>query len=165
MHRPRITAERLRALLDYDRETGDFRWRERKGRAEAGSIAGSPSAGHYFGIKIDGAKYWAHQLAFLHVTGAWPKHEVDHRDGVKHNNAWANLRDVPHFVNQWNKRGAQANNSTGLRGVSRARRRFVAQITMRPGASRHVGVFDTPEEAAEAYQLAARQREQQWSPA
>lgn len=37
--------------------------------------------------------YFAHDLAFLHMTGEWPKSPVIHLDGNKSNNAWANLRE------------------------------------------------------------------------
>ena len=42
-----LTAKRLRELLDYDPDTGVFRWKVRRQRIKIGSIAGrSQSAGY-----------------------------------------------------------------------------------------------------------------------
>lgn len=66
-----VTAERLRDVLDYDADTGLFRWKARtSNRVRVGSVAGAHS--HVLGyvmISIDGRLYKAHRLAWLHVHG------------------------------------------------------------------------------------------------
>jgi hypothetical protein len=153
-----LTAQHLRELLDYDPETGVFTWRVTKGpRAQAGAVAGSRRADGYLSIKIDGTHYKCHQLAWLHHYGKWPEGDVDHRNGGHADNWIDNLRDVPHAVNMQNRTAARTGSKTGLPGVTVYRKRFVAQI-MTAGKQKHLGVFDTPEEAHAAYVEAKRAR-------
>lgn len=114
-----LTAERLRALLQYDPETGRFtRLQDRHTRFKAGSIAGCLD-GHtgYCRIRIDDRLHHAHRLAVLYMTGEWPKHEVDHKNGCRSDNRWSNLRDVTSSVNKENLRRARADNKCGDLGV------------------------------------------------
>jgi hypothetical protein len=94
-----LTAERLRELLDYDPETGVFTRRITTGRNrrwKAGDkVSGRPSATTgYLGIGIGKRRYAAHRLAWLWMTGEWPKNLMDHRDCDRTNNRWVNLREV-----------------------------------------------------------------------
>jgi hypothetical protein len=95
------------------------------------------------------------------MTGEWPAGEVDHIDGDRTNNKWSNLRDVPRLENAQNKRRANANNRTGLLGVSPDKKRFRAVITAN-GKRKTVGAFSSAEEAHDAY-LAEKRRLHQGS--
>ena len=158
-----ITQERLRELLDYDKETGMFTWRcdQRTGKGagrvtiKAGSVAGSFD-GRYIKIGIDGNSIRAHRLAFLHVTGEFPSLHVDHIDGNGTNNAWANLRNVNASINLHNQVHRKARNKTGYRGVARNHKRYAAQIVV-ASQYQYLGTFDTPQEASAAY-MAAKQK-------
>lgn len=153
-----LTADRLRNLLSYDRESGLFTWRVTRGRtAKAGSIAGSLSDG-YVKIMIDGRTYNASRLAVLHKTGVWPASEVDHKDTDRSNNRWLNLRDVGHVTNAENRQRAHSTSKTGFLGVSKHHRseRYRPRIRVN-GKLLRLGWFDTPEEASEAYKQAKRQ--------
>jgi len=79
--------------------------------------------------------------------------QVDHIDGDGLRNTRDNLRAVTATVNQRNSR-LRSDNSTGFRGVSRSRGRFMAQISVN-GAMRYLGRYDTPLEAAQAWLTAA----------
>lgn len=159
-----LTAEALRAMLDYDPTTGGFVWRHRSeftrrwnarfaGR-EAGTIGRfGPAAAPYRSIMINGRRYLAHRLAFLHITGAWPPHQVDHIDCDGTNNAWANLRAATRAENLRNRRGRHT--AAGRKGVHKDKHgRYVAQITLK-GVCRYLGYFDTAEQAHAAYARAA----------
>lgn len=151
-----LTAETLRALLEYDPETGVFKWRvSRKGPgAKAGGAAGWTRSDGYVSIKINGHKHWAHRLAWLYVYGAWPQHGIDHIDGNSRNNAIVNLRDVPHVVNLHNVRRERSNKTSGLpKGVKRNGRGYAARITAH-GKTLSLGQFATPQEARSAYEVA-----------
>jgi hypothetical protein len=89
--------------------------------------------------------YKAHRLAFLFIEGSWPEHLVDHIDGDRSNNAWINLRSATHQQNGQNRR-AKSKNMTGLLGVSKHGKNFVASIYVE-GCSVKIGVYATKEEA------------------
>ncbi len=90
-----LTQERMRQLLDYNPETGDFTWLKCTGRRVVhGERAGWPDDRGYIKIGIDGRKYFAHRLVWLHVFGRWPTAVIDHINHVRHDNRIANLRDV-----------------------------------------------------------------------
>jgi hypothetical protein len=84
--------------------------------------------------------------------------EVDHCNGDGCDNQVINLRAATRSQNQAN-RGRQSNNTTGYKGVRKARRRtgsaWVAQINIGGRDSVHLGTFPTPEAAARAYDAAA----------
>lgn len=155
-----LTASRLREVLDYNPLTGQFFWRVfRSGRALAGQQAArEPKCHGYSAIFVDGYLYAAHRLAWLHVTGEWPKGLIDHRDGNKANNVFSNLRDVSFNANMENRRKAHSNNRSGLLGVSiqnKGRRRFQARIQVNKRLM-SLGYFKTAEEAHAAYLEAKR---------
>ena len=153
-----LTAEQVRAALDYDPETGELRWAQ--GRQRAGEIAGSlfrPKP-HltYRRIQLGPHRYFAHRLAWLHVKGEWPKGWLDHRDGDGMNNRMDNLRDATRSLNGANS-PPQTNNRLGLKGVCAVNGRFKASIGRR-GKSVHLGYFATAGEAHAAYMAAARKQ-------
>ena len=154
-----ITQNRLRELAHYCPETGQFTHLQSKGRKKAGMPAGSLRRDGYVYAMFDGHRAMAHQFAWLYVTGEWPTQEIDHMDGNKANNAFSNLRQVSRRANTENKRTAKRTSTTGLLGVVRHRDKFVAKI-VHAGKRTHLGVFETPEDAHEAYVQAKRRLHQ-----
>lgn len=150
-----LTYTRLRSVLDYDPATGVFRWKEAPRGKIAGCRAGCLRASGYIYLKIDQQQFYAHRVAWLYMTGVWPKGGVDHVDTVRSNNAWQNLRLVSHAENKQNRRVAQANNALGILGVRRSGKRFRAYITAY-GVQRYLGTFTTAEAASAAYWDAKR---------
>src|SRR5262245_25491093 len=60
---PELTQARLRELLRYDPDTGDFLWlADNKAYHAAGDIAGCRIQSDYWRIRVDGRYYRAHQL-------------------------------------------------------------------------------------------------------
>ena len=153
---PPLTGERARELLDYDARTGILRWRvNRGGKARANSIAGRRTDHGHVQVGIDGRPYYAHRVIFLMVTGAWPKHEVDHVNGIAWDNRWTNLRDATHIQNTHNRR-IQRNNKSGYSGVSFHKRSQKWQASIRVnGRDLSLGLHAAPELAAAAYARAA----------
>jgi hypothetical protein len=156
MHKhPPPTAEYLRNILSYDPETGAFKWTVRRpGVKLKADRAGSIDRHGHRQLRIDGRILFAHRLAFLYMTGEWPQGDIDHINGVRDDNRWRNLRDVPHAVNVQNRRKPQRNNTSGYLGVSwdKRARKWVPQLN---GAG-WLGAFDDPAEAHQAYLTAKR---------
>lgn len=153
-----MTAEKLRELVHYDPESGAFTWLNvsKFGTAKVGAIAGSRHAQGYRQINFRREVYLCHRLAWLYVHGEWPSACIDHINGDKADNRLANLRSVTSTINAQNVRRAQVNNSLGLLGVSRDKKKFSARL-LADGLRVHVGSFDTPAEAHAAYLTAKRQ--------
>lgn len=153
-----ITATRLRELLAYDPATGLFTWAANHGtKCRAGEVAGSDHGKGYIQIQLDGRNYLAHRLAWLYVTGEWPSHGVDHKHGNRSDNRWDELRAATNSQNQQNLRKARSRSLTGLLGVSRNGKRWKSNITLN-GVQKHIGTFDTPEQAHAAYIEVKRQQ-------
>lgn len=151
-----ITSERLREILDYDPETGVLTWKIRLShRAKVGCQAGSVSrADGYRHLKIEGGRYVAHRLVWLYMTGKWPTDQIDHINRQRADNRWINLREASASQNMANSH----RRSTLPRGVSfhKPTKRYQARIRWR-GHQRHLGLFDTPEEASAKYVETARE--------
>ena len=156
-----LTQARLKALLDYDPETGVFTWRERVDARPQwnGHYAGTTAGGidkrprrSYLKIRIGGKLFYSHRLAWLWMTGYWPA-EIDHRDCDGLNNRLDNLRVCTSRQNKGNWR-ARRNTAVGLKGVSRSGSKYFAQIRAY-GAVKYLGTFDTAEAAHAAYCQAA----------
>lgn len=148
-----LTAELLRSLLNYDPATGEFSWKVRCGmRGLPGKVTGH-TRGEYRQITVRQKNYRAHRLAWLHHYGRWPKGEIDHIDGDKHNNAITNLREVTLTVNQRN-RSLPSNNTSGVIGVCwhKGSERWHASI-----GAKYVGSFRNLSDAKAARRRAERE--------
>lgn len=151
-----LTLSDLRRLLDYDRETGIFRWLTRRPGQMQG-VAGSLHKKGYLRIRLLGVQYPSHQLAWFYVYGAWPAVEIDHKDTDRTNNRIANLRLATIAQNQQNS-GKRRDNTSGFKGVTRHKSsgKWCAQIRAN-GIYRYLGSFDNPEDAHVAYCVAAKE--------
>lgn len=145
----RPTIERLREVLGYEPTTGILRWLVTNSNvAVAGTEAGSHD-GRYVRIKVDGSALLAHRVIWAIVTGAWPTFDIDHKDTDGYNNRWGNLRQATMSQNIANSRISKRNTS-GFKGVTKNRKRWVAQIT-HERKHYYLGIFDSPEAAHEVY--------------
>jgi hypothetical protein len=146
-----ITCEMVRHLFDYDETTGIFKNRTtRSHNSLKGSTVGSFDKDGYVQIGIGKRKFKAHRLAWLYVFGEWPSLDIDHINGVRNDNRISNLRVVSKAQNQQSRFAAQKNNRTGYPGVSVFQKYYRARIHVN-GRELHLGLYKTPELAAEAY--------------
>jgi hypothetical protein len=131
-----------------DGDLVDYKWRR---------------TGLYFDLRYERNKkmyiVWLHHVVLGRKLGrVLSDHEMpDHIDRNPTNNSRSNLRLASASDNACN-RGLTKANSSGFKGVSfnNQRQGWVAQITK--NRKRHyLGVFDTPEEAAEVYNNAAKE--------
>lgn len=152
-----ITQARLKELLHYDLDTGVFTWlRPLSNRVRSGDKAGQPGADGYWRINVAGQSYLAHRLAWLYVTGRWPVQQIDHKNNIRNDNRFSNLRDVSPSMNLENQQKPRSNNSTGFLGVSHGKKGRFRAIIKADGRYVALGTYDTPEEAHAVYLAAKR---------
>ena len=155
-----LTQEYLKSVLFYDPLTGVFKWiskpTPRSHKAVIGKIAGDKDVRGYMRIGIKGHRYPSHRLAWLYMTGEWPKNEIDHINHNKSDNRWTNLRDVPHQDNLKNQ-VVSLTNKSGVIGVSwdRERDKWYACIKF-DGKSISLGRHKKLEDAKIAIDIAKR---------
>ena len=134
--------------ISYDPETGLFSRKVSRTNGKGGWL----HKDGYVYIYAFGKTHSAHRLAWFYMTGEWPKLDIDHINGVKHDNRFANLRDVESIINSQNEVRPRKNDPTGLMGVwfRKDRNKFVAAVRVKKKTFR-LGSFSTPEEAHRAY--------------
>ena len=152
--------------LSYDPISGDFIYKVARGPRKAGDVAGTICK--HYGYRIIGVgpkgshrTYGAHRLAFLLMEGRWPG-VIDHRNGVRDDNRWENLRECTQQQNCMNT-SSRRGTSSKYKGVRRRVDiyygeecvRWLAQIYYNK-KNIHLGYFVEEDDAARAYNLAAR---------
>lgn len=147
--------DEIRQRLAYDPLTGIVIWIDphpRAHHAKTGEEAGFKITKGYRRIELGGRSYaTAHVAWFLHY-GTWPVCELDHEDRVRDHNWISNLREATR-LQQVRNTNLRADNTSGLKGVTRAGRRWRAQTNLN-GRRTSLGYFDTPELAHTAYLVA-----------
>jgi hypothetical protein len=161
--RPKPPIEAIRQLLDYNPDTGEFKFKRKvSGRPSLhpSGIGGCDQLGyHKIGV-ARGQQIKSHILAWAIVHGEWPAKDIDHINGDPGDNRIANLRLCEHRENQRN-RSVQSNNKLGFKGVHAIKLKsgaikYRARVVT-DGQHRHVGCFDRAEDAAAAYAAVARE--------
>jgi len=151
--------EECHKLFSYDAITGVFTRKVRtSNRVKIGDVVEGFDKDGYLRVQIQGRKYKLHRIIWLMMSGVLPKDNIDHVNGIKDDNRWCNLREATPSENQHN-RGKYKNNTTGFKGVVRTNRLdkpFRAKISCN-GKMKHLGEFNTPELAHQAYSEAAKQ--------
>lgn len=156
-------------FVSYNPETGELHWKfrglcyfpdKRKHRLWnarfSGKIAGSLNSQGYIVICINGKRYKAHRIIWLIVKGVWPVSEIDHRNEIKSDNRWGNLRQASSGQNKHNRK-AYKNNTSGFKGITWNKRcqKWQAQISV-DRKSYQLGLFIRIEDAISAHANAAK---------
>lgn len=167
--------EILRQFLRYEPDTGRLFWLERTpamfsddgnrtkvakcnnwNSRNAGKEAFNTlnDKGYKIG-RIQSDNYFAHRVIWKMVTGQEPSHVIDHKNGVKSDNRWQNLRAADHSQNRMNAQTTWC--ASGKKGVYWVKhsRKWTSRISAY-GQDHYLGCFATQDEAAAAYQGAAR---------
>lgn len=150
MTKPNLTAQRLREVLHYDPETGVFTMLVRCGSRHPGPLKAKPKPRGTTQISIDGKSYQLHRLAFLYMTGEWPKNQIDHKFGNTSDAAMRELRDATPSENMQNRLKPRPDSKLGVIGVQCRRGKFIARIT-HGGKVHYLGAFLTIDAARAAY--------------
>lgn len=150
-----LTQRKLKDILDYYPETGIFRWKIVKANnIHIGDIAGTIRTDGYIAIKIDYKLYKAHRLALLYMTSHFPTDQVDHRNHIREDNRFVNLRETTNKENGKNHK-MKCNNTSGITGVDWHRnvKKWRARI-MVDDKDIHLGHFININDAAAARKVA-----------
>jgi len=111
-----ITQQELKEQLYYNPINGDFiRKVSNSNAVEIGDIAGCDENG-YIRIVVNSKAYKAHRLAFLYMTGNFPINQVDHKNHIKNDNRWCNIRLANYSTNNKNT-SKRIDNTSGFTGV------------------------------------------------
>lgn len=167
----------LRQLLLYEPETGKLFWLPRnkdmfksEGAAKRWNTRFSGKEAFCFknenGYLVGRINYVlirAHRVVWAFDKGEWPSGFIDHINGNKEDNRINNLRIANKSENAFNSK-IRSDNSSGYRGVhwSKHTKRWVAKMRVR-GKDINIGSFLTKEDAALAYNDAAKRYQGQFA--
>lgn len=157
--KPDPTFDQINSAFEYSPDTGIIIWKHRPWIPKmtdircAGKIAGWVTSQGYvrMALFINGMQYQllGHRVAWALMTGSWPTHEIDHRDGIPSNNKWDNLRKADRVTNNVNRKPY---NKSGLKGCYYCNQTKKWKATKTINKKRyHLGTFNTAEEAHDAF--------------
>lgn len=109
-----LTQARLKTLVSYDPDTGIFI--HLSGRNKGKQAGGLDNSTGYLQLWLDNKKYRLHTLAWLYVTGSYPLNIIDHKNRIKTDNRFHNLRDTTHSINNRNI-SLETKTTSGMSGV------------------------------------------------
>lgn len=139
----------------YNPLTGIITNKLQRGKALTGHPVGHLDPAGYLRIDFFGVRILCHRLAWRLHHGEWPRLWVDHINRNKSDNRVSNLRLADGHQNAQNRK-VNASSRTGLKGVGvTSYGRYRAHIHEN-GRRKHLGVFDTAEEAHAAYVARAK---------
>ena len=161
-----LPIERLHEVFLMSPDTGLVTWSASPARCvKIGSIVGvKRPTGHLF-VQIDGKTIALHRIVWAMYYGSWPNGMIDHINRNPKDNRICNLRLASKSQNAANISKLYANNKTGRKGVSfhKLTNKYRASISFN-GKWHHIGLFETPELAHNAYILASLKYNGEYSP-
>ena len=136
--------DNLRDLFAYDVLHGYLVWRNHRGKAAKGSVAGFIDKQGYRIVRIQGINYRHSRLVYRWMHGIDPTDTIDHIDRQRSNDCIWNLRDITIAV--------QMSNRSGFTGVRKPGRCPRWQMRIVIDGVRESHYYDTEAEALAAYQ-------------
>lgn len=147
-----VDVDKLCEDFSYCSETGVVsRLKSYSNNSKLGPVGTKHNQG-YLTVTTQGRQFLLHRLAWILYYREQPPESIDHIDGDKTNNRISNLREATLTENNRNvgRKGSL------YKGVCKFKPtgKYHAQITVNR-SRKHLGYFNTPEEAARAYDMAA----------
>lgn len=151
-----ITQAVVLMYLRYESETGHLYWiKKSSDKTVVGARAGwQRSKNGYRQIGLLGRIIYEHRLIWLLVSGQFPENQIDHKNGIKDDNRFENLRHATSSQNLSNI-GAKRDNTSGTKNVHWCNRvkKWIAKVK-RHGKTHRAGAFDSYEDAVSAAAIA-----------
>ena len=143
--RPLPPIDELRKRLAY-RSDGVLIWKRPTGpRIKAGCAAGTVNEEGYLRIQLHSALYFSHRIVWAILKREDPlEFFLDHINGDRLDNRIENLRKATKKQNACNQKAAKGYY------FSKRNKKWRAAIRLN-GKSKHLGLFDTEQQAREAY--------------
>lgn len=153
-----LTADYLRHALHYDPLTGVWTWMNPLPRSKMrrGDIAGRIMDNGRRQIRLGSHFFYSARLAFLYMTGEWPKDQVDHINRVRDDDRWENLREATQSQNSYNREWAEEGED--LRGIRCCEKQFAVSI-----GGEYLGLFKTLNEAIAVRDAALKEKAGQFA--
>lgn len=136
--------------VEYDPDTGNMFYIEDGGpRVRASETLSKATDDGYRNVWINGKRIKQHRLAWYLVHGRWPL-EVDHINGVRHDNRLCNLREVNRRTNTMNTK-TRKDSRSGIKGVHWSKRDSLWIVTINHNRERvYLGCYKSLLDAASA---------------
>lgn len=142
--------KQLKNAFKYDPKTGSLIWAIKPSiRVEVGREVDTQNPKGYLVVKFLGKTYLVHRLVWFLHYGTYPKGQIDHINGCRHDNRIDNLREVTQEGNSKNKK-LYSKNKTGIAGVYKMKEGCYRAVIRNHGVLKHLGYFKSLEEAAKA---------------
>ena len=145
--KPLPPLEELHNRFWYDPETGFLHHKHAKPGVFKDEFAGCKNKRGYIQVNINRKTYQVHRIVWYMQTGEDPGVKgIDHRNGLKHDNRFENLRVATSKQNNWNKPRKLGEQLPS--GNYRVR-------IMDDGKLTHLGTYKTLQEATDVYNAKA----------
>jgi hypothetical protein len=141
-----MTTEEMRKTYYY--ENGFLYYKDNKNRKN--KAIGCINEKGYLATRINGKGYKVHRIIWQLIKGNIPD-EIDHINGIRHDNRIENLRDVSHLENMQNRKEHRSGRPVGVRRVGK---KWQARIRLHKKYY-YLGIYETIEEAINAQKLAS----------
>lgn len=137
-----VDADFVRHLLHYDPLTGVWSWMNPlpRSKMKRGDVAGRIMSNGRRQIRVAGCFFYSSRLAWLYMTGKWPEDQIDHKNRIKDDDRWENLREASQSQNSFNRDWCEA--SGDMRGILTHGNKFRVDI-----GGNYLGLYNNLEAA------------------